>query len=153
MKGRKVGNKDSRGKNRIQTVNDDPSETVQSDAHLADINVIMGDFALGGMQALDEADLQFMDVSEFTDLADALNQARRAQLEFMKLPSKVREIFNHDVAVWLDTAHDEDKRDALVEAGYLEPPKEIEKEAPPKDGVPLPPETGDKEVAPEGSKD
>ncbi len=120
---RKVGKLDSRGRSRVQTVNNDPSETVQSDAHLADINQIMKTFAVGGFEALAEADLQFMDVSEFTDLADALNQTREAELQFMKLPSKVREIFDHDVAVWLDTAHDEDKRDALVEGGFLERPK------------------------------
>lgn len=118
---RKVGKLDSRGKKRVQTVNNDPSETVQSDAHLADINVIMSNFAQGGLAALDEVDLQFRDVSEFTDLADALNQAKDAELQFLKLPSKVREIFDHDVAVWLDTAHDEGKRDALVDAGFLEP--------------------------------
>ena len=61
----------------------------------------------------------FKDVSEFTDLADALNQAKVAEVEFLKLPSKVREIFEHDVAVWLDTAHDQEKRDALVAAGYI----------------------------------
>ncbi len=126
MEGRNVGILDSRGKNRVRTVNDEPSMTVQSDAHLADINVIMGDFAQGGMQALDEAELVFADVSEFTDLQDALNQARIAEVEFMKLPSKVREVFEHDVAVWLDTAHDDDKRAALVEAGFLEVPEVVE---------------------------
>ncbi len=118
--GRIVGVLDNRGNPRVQTVNDDPSMTVQSDAHLADINQIMEKFATEGIQSLDEADLMYKDVSEFTDLADALNQAREAEVVFMKLPSKVREIFNHDVAEWLDTAHDEEKRDALVEAGFIE---------------------------------
>jgi len=116
---RVVGDKDSRGKPRVQTINEEPSETIQSDAHLADIHVIMNNYLQDGIANLDEADLMFKDVSEFTDLADALNQARVAEVEFMKLPSKVREIFDHDVAVWLDTAHDEDKRDALVEAGFI----------------------------------
>ncbi len=120
---RKVGTKDSRGRPRVQTVNTAPSMTVQSDGHLADINNIMLKFGQEGMAQLDDAALQFADISSFTDLADAIQQARRAEVEFMKLPSKVREIFGHDVAVWLDTAHDKDKRDALVSAGFLEPAK------------------------------
>jgi len=120
-------NLDYRGKARVQTVNDQPSMTVQSDAHLADVNMIMQTFLREGMESLNEADLMFKDVSEFTDLADALNQAKVAEIEFLKLPSKVREIFNHDVAVWLDTAHDEDKRDALVEAGFIKREEVVEK--------------------------
>ncbi len=125
MAGRVVGKVDSRGKPRVQTINTDPSMTVQSDAHLADIQNILKSFGQEGMAMLDEAELQFKDVSEFTDLRDALDQARIAEVQFMKLPSKVREIFQHDVAVWLDTAHDEDKRNELVQAGYLKDPKEV----------------------------
>jgi len=110
---------DYRGKPRVQTINKEPSMTVQSDAHLADLNNIMANFGQGRIDMLDDVDLQYRDVSEFTDLSDALMQARDAEIEFMKLPSKVREIFMHDVAVWLDTAHDKEKRDALVEAGFL----------------------------------
>ncbi len=132
--GRIVGDIDSRGKPRVQTVNDGESMTVQSDAHLADIQNIMAQYAETGMESLDEADLVYKDVSEFTDLQDAFAQAALAEIEFMKLPSKVREVFEHDVAVWLDTAHDEDKRDALVERGYLRaekvPPKEEPKTEP-----------------------
>ncbi len=110
---------DSRGRPRVQTINTEPSMTVQSDAHLADIQNIMKQFGIGGIEMLDETQLTFADVSDFTDLADALNQAKVAEVEFLKLPSKVREIFDHDVATWLDTAHDEEKRDALVQAGFL----------------------------------
>lgn len=118
--------RNARGKPRVQTINDEPSMTVQSDAHLSDIQNILRQYEVGGLQRLDETALMFKDVSEFTDLQDAMNQAIVAKVEFMKLPSKAREIFHHDVAVWLDTAHDKDKRDALVEAGFIEGPKEKE---------------------------
>ncbi len=121
-----VGLDDARGKDRVQTVNDEPSETVQSDAHLADINTVLQTFMRDGIEALDHADLMYKDVSEFTDLADALNQARDAEVEFMKLHPKVRAIFENDVANWLDTAHDVEKRDALVEAGFLKREKVAE---------------------------
>lgn len=123
---RKVGTVGYLGRKRVQTVNKDPSMTVQSDSHLADIQHILKSYGTTGQAQLDATALQFSDISTFTDLADALNQAKDAKVEFMKLPSKVREIFDHDVAVWLDSAHDEEKRDALVEAGFLDAPKEPE---------------------------
>ncbi len=138
---RKVGTTDSRGRKRVQTVNNEPSQTVQSDSHLADIQNILARFGAGGIEALDETELQFGDVSEFTDLRDALDQARIAEVQFLKLPSKVREIFNHDVAVWLDTAHDEEKRDALVEAGFIKRPEVVSDTEP-----------GSKDPAPAGEK-
>ncbi len=112
-------NLDYRGKPRVQTLNKEPSETVQSDAHLADITTILSKFGQQGMEMLDETALVYADVSEFSDFHDVMLQVREADVAFLKLPSKVREIFGHDVAVWLDTAHDEDKRDALVAAGFL----------------------------------
>ncbi len=126
---RKVGTVDATGRKRVQTVNTDPSMTVQSDAHLADIQNILKSYGAEGQQQLDEAALEFKDVSGFTDFADLMNMTKTAEVEFMKLPSKVREVFNHDVMDWLDTAHDKDKRDALVALGVLEaaePPEVVE---------------------------
>lgn len=127
-------NLDSRGKFRVQTEFLDESLTDQSEEPLANINSVLGRFALGGLrQSLDEAELVFKDVTEFTDLADAMRQAKVAESEFLKLPSKLREIFHHDVAEWLDTAHDDDKRQALIDAGFLkgseEPELEVVEEA------------------------
>lgn len=112
---------DFRGRKRSKywSVNDQPSLTVQSDAHLADINNILAQYAAAGSDMLDDVALQFADVSEFGDYHDVMLEVRRAEETFMKLPSKVREIFDHNVETWLDTAHDEDKRDALVEAGFI----------------------------------
>ncbi len=118
--GRIIGEMDSRGNLRYQTENTDPSKTVQSDAHLTDVRNIMRQFGQGGMKMLDEAALMFADVSDFTDLKDAIDHAKAAETQFMLLPAAVRAIFEHDVAVWLDTAHDEDKRDALVAGGFLD---------------------------------
>jgi len=118
---RKVGKVDSRGKNRVQTVNTEPSMTVQSDAHLADIQQILTKYGATGQESLDDVAMNFADVSEFGDYHDVMMEVRLAEETFMKLPSKVREIFGHNVETWLDSAHDEDKRDALVQAGFLEP--------------------------------
>ncbi len=132
---------DFRGKPRsqFQTHNTEPPRTITSDAAGADINEILKQYdGVGVLASLNKAELQFLDVSEFTDYADAMRHTRLAEVEFMKLPSKVREIFDHDVAVWLDTAHDDDKREAMMEAGLIERPKEkkvaaVAAEAPPEE--------------------
>ncbi len=103
----------------MRTDNTEPSKTVQSDAHLADLNVIMSAFLEEGRDILGDAELMFADVSDFGDYQDVMLEVRRAEETFMALPSKVREIFNHNVTQWLDTAHDDDKRQKLVEAGFI----------------------------------
>ena len=101
-------------RHRVQTVNDGESLTVQSEARQADIRQIIRRYAeVGILDHLKEVELRYADVSEFTDLGDALRQAKEAEKQFLQLPSKVRELFHHDVAEWLDTAHDQDKQDAL----------------------------------------
>lgn len=127
---------DSRGRPRVQTEFNDESLTVQSDRELADINKTMEKFRRTGIvQGLDRAEGQFRDVTTFEDYADVMRTVKAAEGEFMKLPSKVREIFNHDAAEWLDTAHDEDKRQALVEAGFIEAPPVVGAEALPEGGA------------------
>lgn len=115
---------DYRGRPRSGTVNDEPSKTIQSDADAADITKILARYKeVGIVEHLNMAQAAYMDVTEFTDFADAVRQSKMAEIEFLKLPSKVRRIFNHDVAEWLDTAHDPEKRDALVEAGFIKAPE------------------------------
>lgn len=134
---------DARGKKRSRfwTICDDESKTVQSDAHLADIQEILKSYGVTGMQtSLDAAEDQFMDVSEFTDYADMMVNVRRATVEFMKLPSKIREKFNHDVFQWLDTAHDE--RRAVVRSQTErdgDPPKPRKDRRAPVEPPPVPP--------------
>jgi len=142
------GQRDSRGRLRSdsQTVNDQPSLTIQSDADEADIQKILSKFEqVGIVDNLNRADAMFLDVSEFTDFADLTRQTKAAELEFMKLPSKQREIFGHDVANWLDAAHDQEKRDALVADGDIEADQPdvagVEQATPKKESAP-PPEQG-----------
>ncbi len=117
---------DSRGKPRkqYQTVNDGPVMTVQSDAEEADIQKILKKYKeVGIIDHLNVTEATYRDVTTFSDFADVMRTAKEAEKDFMKLPSKVREIFKHDVATWLDTAHDEEKRTALREEGKISPLK------------------------------
>jgi len=99
---------------RVQTVNDLPSKTVQGDVFRTEIRHILAKYRQTGVvEHMRNVDLQFRDVSEFQDFADLMYQTKQAEKAFMTLPSKVREVFSHDVAVWLDCAHDADKLNAL----------------------------------------
>lgn len=138
---RQVNNQiDGRPRPRVQTVNELESRTVQSDRDGADIKKIIQTYERNGVLIKPGAvDLAFKDVSEFTDFADMMRQTKEAEAEFMRLPSKVREVFAHSVYNWLDAAHDPEKlevvRPQLEELGVLEP-----RAAPP--AAPPPPPVG-----------
>ena len=111
---------DARGKRRVQTFNTEPSMTVQSDRDGADVHKLLSQWSpYGIVQELDKADALYMDITEFQDYADAMLHAEQAKLEFMKLDPRVRELFDNDVAKFLDAAHDREKRQELLDAGII----------------------------------
>lgn len=117
---------DGRRKPRVRTFNDEPSKTVQSEADQADIKEIIQRYEKNGVLIRpSDVDLQFRDVSEFSDFSDLMMQTKVAEAEFMRLPSKVREVFGHSVEKWLDAAHDPEKltelRPQLEKLGVIEP--------------------------------
>lgn len=118
---------DQRGKERrkYQTFNTEESRTVQSDRDRADIRKIMQKFRqVGVVDHMAAAAGVYKDVSAFDDYQDVMLSAKSAEEKFMELPSKLREVFGHDVAEWLDCAHDKEKMDAkipeLVKGGWIE---------------------------------
>lgn len=103
-----------------------PEVTVQSDVQRSEIKHVLAKYRqVGILEHFREVDLQFRDVTEFTDFADVMRQSAAARQVFMKLPPEVRRVFNNDVAEWLDTAHDADKleklRPKLTELGVFAP--------------------------------
>lgn len=110
---------DARGRKRYQTVNTLPSMTKQADAKETDIKVIVQRATKGVIPELRYAELQYADISELTDFSDAMRVMTAAKTHFMTLPPEVRKIFNNDVAIFLDTANDKEKQDALAQAGFI----------------------------------
>lgn len=97
----------TRRRPRVRTENLEPSKTVQSDRFRAEITHVLAKYReTGVMVGLSSADLTFRDVSEFTDFAEMARATKVAEHEFMRLPSKVREVFHGDVMEWLDAAKD-----------------------------------------------
>lgn len=114
------------GRKRVQTINEGESKTVQSQAHLADIKEVLAKYQQLGIKAhLEQTDLVFRDVTQFEDYNDLRRENAIAEQEFMKLPSKVRELFEHSHEVWLAAAHDpkwvEANRPRLEKLGLIDP--------------------------------
>lgn len=114
------------GKRRVRTMNYSESRTIQSDRNKAEIKNILARYeATGIIDHMRDVDLQYRDVSEFTDLADAMQQAKEAERVFLQLPPELRNVFENDVVNWLDAAHDPEKIEALrpqlEQLGVLDP--------------------------------
>lgn len=120
----------TRRKPRVQTTDFGESLTIQSDSERADINRILRQYkSMGIIDHLNHVEGVFADVTAYEDYGEVIRAAKAAEVEFMKLPSKVREVFNHDVAFWLDCAHDDEKRASirpqLERLGLLEPQESV----------------------------
>lgn len=105
---------------RFKTVNNEPSRTKQSFAEECDVNsIVKRHDARALVQSLSLAERTYADVTTFQDFHQVMNTLVQAEQDFQQLPSEARAIFDNDVANWLDTAHDADKRNALVDLGLL----------------------------------
>lgn len=99
---------------------------VQGDKDEADINVMLKRFAVTGQIKTVNRQALFGDFSQVTDLQTALNVARAAQEEWLKLPSDLRWELHQDPArleAWLS---EEANRPLAEKLGLLDPPKRIE---------------------------
>lgn len=127
--------RESTGRKRVVTMNNEPSMTVQSERDRSEIREILRRYgATGVADSLRNAELVFRDVTAFDDFTDLMRQNAVAQEEFMKLPSKVRQVFNHDVAAWLDAANDgldEAQTAKVIKLGVVEASESRAVPAPP----------------------
>lgn len=110
-----------RGKKRSEfwTPNTDEDMCVQSDAHLTSVQAILSKFGVEGISLLNDVDAKFLDVTQFNDYQDLMQQRLEAEGYFMTLDPRVRDVFENSVDVFLDTAHDQEKRDELARRGLI----------------------------------
>lgn len=129
--------RDRRGRPRVQTVNLEPSKTVQSDADRASIKHILGKYKEMGIAAGMQQVGEFVDLSELTDYSQAMRVVKATESAFMQLPADVRKVFKNDAVKWLDAVEgadvgDQEAFDLLVKAGLTKAAaaREVAPEAP-----------------------
>lgn len=104
---------------------DEPSLTRQEFKDECDLQKIIARFSQSpeGLEALQKASEfvsgRFDDVSEVVDYRTALDQIKRAEEAFMRLPVDLRKRFDHDPAGFLDFVDDPKNVDELRTLGLL----------------------------------
>jgi len=95
------------------------SQTRQSEAKYADINVIMAKYQKTGVLPPATRSGFFADVSSVGDYRDALNRVEAANDYFLHLPPDVRLKFKNDPAEFLDFVSDASNLAELEEMGII----------------------------------
>lgn len=93
----------------------------QSEAAETDINRIVAQFMKSGTLPPGYAEGVFADVSEIGDYRAALGRVRLAEVEFMKLPPKVRLRFENDPLTFVEFAVNPANRSEMEAMGLLDP--------------------------------
>ena len=156
--GQVISTRPETGRKRVQTQNLSESRTVQSDRHKASIHSILAQYeATGILPHLNSTDLQFRDVTEFSDFAELRRESKRAEQAFNALPAKIRDAFDHSHDKWLDAAHDGIDPDSelarkLTKIGVLESstPTQSSEPAPTSSPSPSPSSSGESSSEPSG---
>ena len=126
------------------------ARTEQHHQDECDVNKILSQYIKKGVDVFTQKhDLHYADVTTGNDYHEAMNTIAKANSMFADLPSKIRNDFDNDPALFLDFVGDPENIDYLVERG-LAKPESKERLAPAlqeEDAVPLKEETAsDKSV-------
>jgi len=114
---------------RVQTLNELPSRTIQSEKDSCDINKILAKFkATGIMTNINTRQPLDGDFTEVADYHSAMIQVAAAQESFMALPSALRKRFGNDPGNLLNFLSDPQNLSEAVSLGLVN--------APPADKVP-----------------
>lgn len=95
--------------------------TVQAQANECDINTIVKRMEKGMLLNTNQNEGVFQDVSEYSDLADAIIKVQNANAEFMKLPADLRARFENDPVQLVEFLEDGNNRKEAEELGLIVP--------------------------------
>lgn len=98
------------------------TKTKQCFAEECDINNIVNRFRRTGVLPPPPPDtLKYGDISDLTNLQDAMIRAFDAEDMFMRIPAKIRARFENDVFQFLEFADNPSNRDEMVKMGLIDP--------------------------------
>lgn len=110
-----------RNRNRVLSVNLEPSMTKQAPAQEVDINYIVKRYLKTGQMPPSEGEPQFGYVPSM-DLLDAFTLVQQAAESFDSLPSAVRQQFSNSPLELLQAVEDPSQRHLFEELGMIEVP-------------------------------
>lgn len=104
---------------RVRTPVEGESRTKQSDGLHTNINEIMNRYVAHGVVPAAAGTARYGDFSSGMDYKDAMDAVRRAEQNFMDLPSNIRRHVNQDPGQFLDMVFDQSRRQELIDLGML----------------------------------
>ena len=112
--------KGSRERVRIQSVNDEPSLTRQSEAEGQDIHNILDRYRDTGLLPVRDAQPLQGALPDVADFHDAMNKVAFAQQAFDGLPSDIRQQFDNDAGKFLAFCGNPDNKEKMIELGLAD---------------------------------
>lgn len=126
-----------------QTINNEPSLTIQSEKDKCDLEVIRRIYEKSGIMHNIRTDQpRYGDFTSSRELHDVLLRAQEAQEDFMLLDAQIRRKFDNDPGKLLDYVADPKNREEAIQLGLIKAPAT----SPQASQVPQ----GDKATPPEG---
>lgn len=108
----------------VQTINNDPSLTVQSEGDQLDLNVIVKRFMKTGVMSNIRTDQpMFGDFTNIKDYQTAVIALQDADEQFMTLPSQIRKRFENDPHKLLAFLQDEKNLQEAIALGLVDKPQ------------------------------
>lgn len=102
----------------VETINDEPSKTDQSQAAETDVNNIVEKYnRTGQITHLAKHQGQFLDVSNIENLYEATLHVKAAESAFAELPAHLREKFNNEPINMIEFLQDSKNDDEAIELG------------------------------------
>lgn len=135
----------SNGTLRVQSLNDLPSRTIQSEKDSCDINLILRKFKTTGVMSNVNTNSPLeVSFDEVVDFHSAMTQVASAQQAFATLPSALRKRFSNDPGELLAFLGDSSNRDEAIKLGLVNAPQAVKE---PQGAVTPPGANGGQEVS------
>lgn len=114
------------GSRRVQYACEGESMTEQSHAKKTNINSIVARVRRTGLWPQRKEEPTYGDFSSATSFHDAQEAIRKANGDFMRLPSAVRERFGHDAGELIGFLANKDNAQEAIELGLIPDPEKAE---------------------------
>lgn len=108
-----------------QTINDEPSLTIQSEKDSCDFNLIYQKYVRTGLMSnIRTTPPRYGDFTDASDYHTSVLRAQQAHDEFMLLPASIRARFSNDPGELIGFLADENNRAEAIQLGLIDAPQD-----------------------------